>query len=100
MSGDAATIEKWLDEQPDVEEIFTAPSYDELASFLERHLNPEGDSSVTAEEKAPSTDDDEKEAAAVVAPTEAKAPVVEEDDDEVSSDSGDVAEEFEKLFNS
>lgn len=91
LSDVATTVETWLTEQPDVDEVFVAPSYDELASFLERHLNPEGDTSETAAAKAPVKKTEVAPAVAVVTP---------EVDDEGASDPTDVAKEFETLFNS
>jgi len=81
LTTDAKLLEKFLSEQPDIYSIFTEPSYEELAEFLERYLG--GDASTTVEQKSPSA--------------------IEESD---KDDNGDedfsattVENEFEKLFN-
>ena len=98
LSADATELESWLTDQPDVSEIWDEPTYDELKSFLDRFLNPEGDPSVTATEKAPeveaSTEAEKTEEVAEVA--ESVETVVE--DDESPVDSEDVAQAFEDLF--
>jgi len=88
LTEDAELLQKWLTEQPDIFEVFQEPAYQELASFLERYLDPEVDKSVTAAQKAP----------AVPAADE----IVEEDssDDEEEAETEDVADEFDRLFNS
>ena len=100
LSPKADVLEGWLTDQPDVSEIWDEPSYDDLKLFLDRFLNPEGDPSVTAEEKAPSSsasDASDADPAKVF-----DAPVVEsavdDDDGETGTDPTDVTEEFTKLF--
>ncbi len=104
-SDDAEVLEAWLNSQPDIMEVFEEPSYDELASFLEHYLNPEADQSVTSEELSPKTEEakptgkaESTEEVKTEDAPKAEAPAVVEEDDE--TDSADVAEEFEKLFNS
>jgi hypothetical protein len=100
LSGDAAQLETWLTTQPDIGEVYEEPTYDDLAAYLERYLNPEADASVTAREKAPSdkvSEETEETSDAVEATP--STPLVEEDDEAESSDSDDVSEEFAKLFN-
>jgi hypothetical protein len=53
LTKDADLLKKWLEEQPDIFEVFKAPTYEELETFLEHYLNPEADPSVTAEELTP-----------------------------------------------
>lgn len=101
LSDDAEKLKGWLTTQPDIGEIYEEPTYDELAAYLERYLNPESDTSVTAQEKAPS-DEDSKETNKFDAEADAKAssvPLVEDADADESPDSSDVSEEFAKLFN-
>jgi hypothetical protein len=66
LSSDPALTKKWLTEQPDVNEIYTEPTYAELKVALEKYLDPDAHTdapaaaeqtppSVTAEEKKPTT---------------------------------------------
>jgi len=87
LSKDAKLAENWLKDQPDIYEIFTKPSYDELAAFLNRYLNPDSDVSVTSESKSPINDDSDK-----FDPDEG-------DVKEENTKSKDVAAEFKELFN-
>jgi len=96
LTTDAELLEKWLNEQPDIYEVFQEPSYEDLQLYLERYLNPEEDQSVTAQSKSPAagpkevTDKDET----------LEDPLVDDDDEgEELTDSSDVAAEFDKLFN-
>lgn len=93
LSADADELETWLDEQPDMSEIFDEPSYDELKVFLEKHLNPNGDSSVTATEKAPEVTESTEEA-----PVAETADDEDDDGGEGSTDPTDVTKEFDELF--
>ena len=95
LSEAAEELEGWLTDQPDVSEIWDEPTYDELKSFLDRFLNPEGDVSVTAAEKAPAVEETTDEVAEVADVVETVEEVVE---DETPVDSGDVAQAFEDLF--
>jgi len=106
LSKDSELVETWLKEQPDIHEIFTAPSYDELESFLKRYLNPDGDESVTTEEKSPV----KKQTPTLQ--NESRSPKKEQDEvnetsstDQEVDESGeddnkpkDVAQEFAELF--
>lgn len=99
LSKDAELVEKWLDEQPDVYEVFQEPSYEELLSFLNKYLNPDSDESVTTEVKSPSLDEpaEVSEAKAELEKVAVAASIVDESDDD-ESDDDDVTEEFAKLF--
>lgn len=96
LSDDAALLEAWLVEQPDVSEVWDEPTYDDLKIYLDKFLNPEGDASVTAEEKAPAVTAETSE------PTDETVadPVVEAvvEEAEAPTDPTDVAAEFEELF--
>lgn len=105
---DAETLKRWLTTQPDINEIFVAPTYEELESFLERYLAPESDTSVTATAKAPvvSEEDSETEETtapvatavkAAPAPKSEKPKKAEPAKEKPSADA--VADEFDKLFN-
>lgn len=96
LSDDAEKLKGWLITQPDIGEIYEEPTYDELATYLERYLNPESDVSVTAQEKAPSDDGSKETSDKAEAKVEA---LLAENDDDGSPDSSDVSEEFAKLFN-
>ncbi len=100
LSPDAEVLEGWLTEQPDVSEIWDEPTYDELKSFLDRFLNPEGDTSVTATEKAPAVEEPAEVTTDEVTPVADVADTVEAvvEEDETPVDSGDVAQAFEELF--
>ena len=104
LSDDAEVLEAWLIEQPDVSEIWDEPSYDDLKSFLDRFLNPEGDVSVTSSEKAPVEEASAADPAGIFdassesTETAKVAEKVVEDNASEAVDSDDVAEEFEKLF--
>lgn len=95
LSADADELETWLEEQPDMSEIFDEPTYDELKGFLERFLNPGGDTSVTATEKAPEV---AEESPAEDTPVAETADDGDDDSDEGSTDPTDVTAEFEELF--
>ena len=41
LSSDAATMKVWLTEQPDLKELYTEPTYNELKVTLEKYLDPE-----------------------------------------------------------
>jgi len=104
LSKDAEQVKKWLTEQPDIDEIFEEPSYEELATFLEKFLTPEGgeDTSVTATTKGEASSaeavvEDKPEVKTAKVKTKAKTASAVEETDE--GNSSDVAEEFEKLFN-
>jgi hypothetical protein len=64
LSVDAAQMKLWLTEQPDIKELYTEPSYNELKVILEKYLDPDNSvispareaaapKSVTAESAAP-----------------------------------------------
>ena len=97
LSPDADELEGWLTEQPDVSEVWDEPSYDDLKLFLDRFLNPEGDTSVTAEEKAPAVTADSAESTDATVVEPAVESVVDDDADS-GTDPTDVTEEFDKLF--
>ena len=80
LSKDTALVEKLLDEQKEIFEVFSKPTYEELVEALDKHLNPEDD----AQETAPSPDGDD------VPPT-AKKPAGKEG-------TKDVAAAFDKMF--
>ena len=95
---DAEEVEKALEKQPDIYEVFPEPSYDELASFLTRYLNPDQDPSVTAaaeedseEESTTDTTTSDETEEEVPAPKKPKSKKV------TSTDQ--AKEEFAKLFN-
>jgi hypothetical protein len=102
VSTSAEEMEKYLTEQPDVFEIFTAPSYNELKDFLEKYLNPDADTSVTTELKTPTEEKGSSDLAAALSVAESpkddelEAALTDDEDD----GDNDVADEFEKLFNS
>ena len=91
LTTDAELLEKWLNEQPDIYEVFQEPSYEDLQLYLERYLNPEEDQSVTAQSKSPETSKEATEDKPV------ESPASDEDKDEESTE--DVEEAFDKLFN-
>ena len=41
LSPDPELVEKWLTEQPDIRELYTEPSYNELKVVLEKYLDPD-----------------------------------------------------------
>lgn len=41
LSTDATLVEKWLNEQPDLRELYTEPTYNELKVILEKYLDPD-----------------------------------------------------------
>ena len=43
LSSDSATVEKWLSEQPNPEELFKRYTWDEMKSALEKWLSPEAE---------------------------------------------------------
>lgn len=69
ISDDRALLDKWLDEQPEITELYPELSYDELAEVLEKYLNPteEPDGTTTAvESSSPVTQEELKASAASV----------------------------------
>lgn len=101
-SEDAEQLKSWLETQPDIFEIFDEPSYDDLAIFLERYLNPDSDESVTSETLSPKTEDTKTEETTEKTSEEATTEIVdatEEATEDGAEDPQDVADEFEKLFN-
>lgn len=83
ITEDAKLLKKFLSEQPDVWEVFPVPAYDELASFLQKYVDPDSDESTSAEVLNPDT-----------------AEADDDSDSDASDSTDDVAAEFEKLFNS
>jgi hypothetical protein len=64
LSQDTDTVQRWLTEQPDIKELYTEPTYNELKVVLEKYLDPDGSviapardaekpTSITAETAAP-----------------------------------------------
>lgn len=102
LSDNAATVKTLLSEQPNIEELYTAPTYDELKDVLQRFLTPSG-SSVTESLKTPKVvapqaepeveEADDAEAPAAVAT--AKKPTAKAKSAQVS----DIESKFEDLFN-
>jgi hypothetical protein len=41
LSTDDSLVKKWLEEQPDLKELYTEPSYNELKVVLEKYLDPD-----------------------------------------------------------
>jgi hypothetical protein len=41
LSTDAAQMKVWLSEQPDIKELYTEPTYNELKVTLEKYLDPD-----------------------------------------------------------
>ncbi len=79
LSSDSAQMKMWMTEQPDIKELYTEPTYNELKVALEKYLDP--DNSVL-----PSTRDDEPKS--VVAETAAPKENVKK-----------AVDEFDALFN-
>lgn len=101
LTTDAEQLKKWLTVQPDVNEVFTLPTYEELSTFLERYLNPDTDKSVTVAEKSPEkSDTDESVDTSGKNTAEAPSQEVSVAEKETDDKKDDVAAEFEKLFNS
>jgi len=95
ITEDAKLLKKFLNEQPDIYEIFTAPSYEELEQFLVRYLNPDQDESVTTEEKTP-------EAASKTDALDFEDDSDDDSDDDesdVDDEGTDIQNAFEDLFN-
>jgi hypothetical protein len=79
LSSDSAQMKMWMTEQPDIKELYTEPTYNELKVALEKYLDP--DNSVL-----PSTRDDEPKS--VVAETASPKENVKK-----------AVDEFDALFN-
>lgn len=54
LSTDPALVKKWLNEQPNLTELFEEPSYDKLRAALEKHLDP---NTTTASDKKGAADE-------------------------------------------
>lgn len=66
LTSDPSLREKLLNEQKEITEVYTKPTYEELEEMLEKYMNPEGDGGV---EVAPApTGDDEDESSDALAP--------------------------------
>ena len=74
LSDDSNLLEKLLDEQPDIKELYNEPTFDELKSHLSNFLNPSDATDETSTESEPE-----------MVTTEA---------------SSNVEDDFDKLFNS
>ena len=105
LTDNAEQLKAFLTKQPDIDEVFVAPTYEEMEAFLTRYVNGDKDPSVTATAKKPTVD--EEEASEETAPAAVAAPTADEDtEDDVSpgeaprAPEDKVAEEFERLFNS
>ena len=85
LHADAATVEKFLTEQPDIRAIFKEPSYEELKVALERYLDPSAPSAPTP---APAKAEPTSATAAKSANVEKKASSVK-----------DMIDEFDEVFN-
>ena len=91
LSDDDELVEKWTTDQPVFKSLFKEHTYEELKSFLERYLDPEGSesgpSSVATETLSPDTEEEEEE---TPAPKKSKKPA--------KSTVDKVAADFDTMF--
>ena len=92
LSDDDELVEKWTTEQPKFRSLFKEHTYEELKSFLEKYLDPDGEetgpSSVATETLSPDTEEEEVEEKPKKAKKETKSKVdkVTDDFDEMFGD--------------
>lgn len=53
LSNDSDQIKEWLENQPDIDLLYTEPTYEELVRVLNNYVNPEGDISETQKYTTP-----------------------------------------------
>lgn len=92
LTKDDALMEKLLDEQKEIIEVYPKPTFEELVEALNLHLNPEEEEEETAGvETTPTPDSGDEETPAPAPKSEGKKPAVKEG-------VKDVAKAFDDMF--
>ena len=102
LSQDSEQMKDWLTNQPDICEIFTEPTYEELEELLKEVLNPKetkADAETTEESAGPATEIESPVSEALdTAATDTPADGEVTTDAPVEGKAAGYADDFEKLF--